>query len=162
MHSAQLQIVIGTLMLLATIQLAINNSILSAYVESYDSDATIEATALAHSMMDEVMSKSYDQSTVAAKQYSTDALTMASNFGPDGATEKISGQDAEPFLSKAKFNDVDDYHRYQRNVASDHLGNFLVTDSVCYVQQSNPDLISSGRTPSRRRTARRRFCKTLK
>ena len=146
MHTFQLQLVIGGLMLLATVQLAINRSLLNAYIDTYDTDATIEATSIGHAMADEAMGKHFDRYTASGKVYTTGGLTSAAGLGPDGMSESVKGTDNEPYRSAGSFNDFDDYNRYQRIVTSDHLGDFLVTDSVCYVQDANLDAQSASAT----------------
>ena len=143
MNTGQIQLVVGALAILATLQLAINSSILGGFISSYDSEATIVAISIGESMSDEAMSKAFDQYV---NPPSPDSLTSASKLGPDGFTEFIKSPDWEPFQSSRVYNDFDDYNKYVRKVSTPDLGDFQVRDSVIYVSGTDLDSLSNKQT----------------
>ena len=141
MNFGQIPLVIGAMAILATLQLAVNSSIIRAYATSFEDEATIDAISIGQAMADEVNTKSFDKKTVTANAYWTTDLTPFVSFGPDSG-EYVAPYDQDTsgyFHSQLVYNDFDDYHRYTRIVKSPRLGTFTVSDSVCYVQDSNKD-----------------------
>jgi hypothetical protein len=99
-------------------------------------------------MIDEILTQDFDSVTVISKTISDPSYcTPASRLGPDLDSEKaVPKFETAPFQSQIKFNDIDDYNNYSRIVASPHLGNFTVVDTVYYVQGANLDVQSSVQT----------------
>lgn len=143
MGLGQIQLVVGALVILSTLQLSINSSILRSYITSWDSEATIDAISIGEAMVDEVLTKGFDEETINQKVYNADSLTASYYFGPDISAEFVSANEREPFESASKFDDVDDYHGYTRLVASPRLGDFTVRDSIIYVRNTNQDSLST-------------------
>src|SRR5258706_9242692 len=146
--------VVGALAILATVQLAVNTSILNATRLALDSEATIDAVSIGQAMIDEIISnprdsvtseRSFDKVTRTKLVTNPSELTITSLLGPDSG-EVVSAYERVPFKSDKVFNDVDDYNHYTRIVTSPHLGDFTVRDSVFYVQESNLDTYSSSQT----------------
>jgi hypothetical protein len=73
-------------------------------------------------------------------------LTPYNRFGPEGSELTVPHLDQEPFQSKSKFNDIDDYNGYTRLDHSSHLGTFLVRDSVIYVDSVTYNSFSYSQT----------------
>ena len=153
MNLGQMLLVVGALAILSMLTLAINSSILQAYVVSYDSEATIDAMSIGQSMLDEILVSHFDSLTCTTQIVLVpSACTPASRLGADIDSEKtfassiVSYPDTAPFKSQLKYNDIDDYNHYTRIVRSPHLGNFTVRDSVFYVQESNLDVYSGTQT----------------
>ena len=146
MNLGQIHLVVAAMAILATLQLSINSSIVRTFLASMDTEATIDAISIGEGMIDEAVTKNFDQITSKIKVYTTDSLTSYYSFGPDTTTEYISAYETEPFQSASHFNDLDDYHRYTRIVSSPRLGKFTVRDSVFYVQESNKDAFSNTNT----------------
>jgi hypothetical protein len=104
-------------------------------------------------MLDEIMSREYDQKTISKVAYTYSEITAPGNLGPE-AGETIAGIDSaymsgatfHDFQSKSKFNDVDDYNLYHRKVYDPRLGYFDVFDSVKYVSEFVPDRDTSSAT----------------
>lgn len=149
MNLGQMLLVVGALAILSMLTLAINSSILQAYVVSYDSEAAIDAISIGQAMIDEIVSPAiqFDSLTNTTQKVTLPtACTLPSKLGADIDSEKTFATavaaypDTAPFKSQIKFNDVDDYNHYTRIVKSTHLGNFTVRDSVFYVQEGYLDV----------------------
>lgn len=140
MNTGQMLMVLGALMLLSMLSLSVNSMFIDKTTTMLDAEANLDAISIAQSMIDEIMTKSYDAYTVSAKVYASDQFTPASSLGPN-ATEssQVTQPDTSPFKSVNGFNDVDDYNLYRRTVVNARMGNFTVLDSVFYVSESNPN-----------------------
>ena len=102
---------------------------------------------IAQSMIDEIMTKSYDAATVSAKVFSGSDFTAAGGLGCSGAEASVvPTPDAYPFKSVYGYNDVDDYHEYTRIATTPRMGEFQVTDTVFYVLETSPDTESFTQT----------------
>jgi hypothetical protein len=148
MNLGQMLLVVGALTLLSALSLSVNSSILNAYVVSYDSEATIDAVSIGQAMIDEILTQAFDSVTVSSQSILTPSLcTPAARLGADIDSEKtLNYADTLQYKSQAIFNDIDDYNRYTRIVKAPRLGNFTVTDSVYYVQDTNLDAYSATQT----------------
>jgi hypothetical protein len=142
--------VVGALVLLGSTMLGINQMLLIKTTTMLDAEASLAATSIAQSMIDEVMTQNYDAATDSGigvdlkKVYSISLFTGSNSLGCNN-TEASNvplpdTADANGVYRSAKYyNDVDDYHRYRRTVNTPVLGKFTVTDTVYYVLESNPD-----------------------
>lgn len=140
----QMMMVLGALMLLSMISLSVNTMFIEKTTTMLDAEANLNAISLAQSMIDEIMKKSFDMNTVSAKVYTASGFTAIASLGPSGSEASIvTIPDAtNPFRSVRNYNDVDDYHLYRRIVATPRLGNFTIVDSVFYLNESDPSLVS--------------------
>ena len=133
-------LLIGAFVLLSTLTLGVNTTIINTTTMGLEMEANLNALSYAQSMMDEIQTRAFDQVVTNGKRVFTDAaMTSTGSFGP-GGTEVISGVDSSRngiFLSQTKFNDVDDYHNYERWVWNDRLGWFIIKDTVKYVDEDN-------------------------
>ncbi len=145
MNLGQMLLVIGAIAILSTLTLAINTSILRAYMISYDSEATIDAISIGQAMIDEINTQAFDSVTTVSQVVLDPSLcTPRSRFGADLDSEKTWNNhnailDTLPYKSQIKYNDVDDYYGYGRIVKSPHMGNFVARDTIYYVKESNHD-----------------------
>jgi len=142
----QVPLLVLALTMLMILQMSINSSILSASVSSLDNEATLEATALGNLMLGEIKSKAFDQTTLAAMVYNRSQLTQAASLGTETGDSVITNEvvplSQTVFLSQRKYNDIDDYNRYIRSVQTPNLATFVLSNSVCYAQESNPEAVS--------------------
>lgn len=138
---SQMLMVLGAIMLLSMVSLSVNTMFIGKTTTMLDAEANLNAISIAQTMIDEIMVKSYDASTVSAKIFNPSSFTGAGSLGANGTeTSNVSQPDtASPFRSVQYYNDVDDYHLYRRVVNTPRLGKFVVKDSVFYVLESNPD-----------------------
>lgn len=139
--------VLGALALLSLVSLSINTMIVGKTTTMLEAEAQLNAISIAQSMLDEVMTKSYDAATASAKVYNASDFTAVGSLGCSGAEASAVPQpDAYPYKSVFGYNDVDDYHRYRRTVFTPRMGNFDVRDTVVYVVETNPDQKASSQT----------------
>jgi hypothetical protein len=147
MGSNQLLLIVAALAILITLQLSINGSLIRSFVADLDGEATIDAVSVGEAMIDEIQTKAFDEQVVANRIFDLDLLTASNSLTREGSTENsVSAYEREPFQSKSKFNDADDYNRYTRIVSSPRLGDYKVKDTVYYVSGTSLDSASNTRT----------------
>jgi len=139
-----MMLVIGAFAMLATLSLSINGMIVNNLATSTETEMAMNAHAFAQSMIDEILTKSFDERVTAGKKV-YDPANMSATLGSEGGAERINWVDTT-FASKVRDDDVDDYHRYTRKVKNSLAWEFTVYDSICYVVETNPDEYSSTQT----------------
>ena len=117
-----------------------------------ETEADLNAVSLAQSMLDEILSTSYDVATATGtKVYDSTAFTAAGSLGPNG-TESGNvplpepPDTAVPYKSMKYYNDVDDYNGYKRIAFASSMGPFSIIDTVYYVLESDPGQKSATQT----------------
>lgn len=134
--------------MLSILALSFNRTMFNSMTLGLEMEATLNAISIASSMMDEIMAKDFDEEVTGGRRaYAFSDVTLPANLGPD-AGESISGTDSSywtggaftDFASKLTFDDIDDYHLYQRQVRDPRLGIFTVIDSVNYCDETNPSV----------------------
>jgi hypothetical protein len=153
MNSGQSFLVIGAFAILSTMTLNVNGSLVHTSTLGLEMEATLDAISISQTMMDEILTQDFDQNTLAdARVAALSALTLSTNFGPDGSIERIVGDhgidtsSSGNFESLSKFNDVDDYHGYTRKTWNPRFGWFTVSTRVNYVNEDNPSQALSSQT----------------
>lgn len=153
MNSGQSFLVIGAFAIFSTMTLNINGSLVGTSTLGLEMEATLNAISISQTMMDEILTRDFDQETLADARVSSYAgLTSSANLGPDGSSEQISGDhgidtsSAGNFESLTKFNDVDDYSRYTRKTWNPRFGWFTVGIRISYVNEDNPSEALSNQT----------------
>ena len=141
MGTGQMLSVLGAIMILSMVSLAINTMIIGKTTTMLEAEASLTAISLAQTMIDEILTKSYDLATVTQKVYDPTLFTAASGLGPNSTeTSNVPLPDAAtPFKSYKYYNDVDDYNGYRRTASTPLLGKFTIVDTVYYVSESNPN-----------------------
>ncbi|MEX1139412.1 MAG: hypothetical protein WEF53_08750 [Bacteroidota bacterium] len=147
MNTGQMMLVIGAFAMLATLALSINGTIINTMSLSLESEMAMNAHAFAQSMLDEILTKWFDEKAITTKIYNYSDMTLAGSFGPNfgEAVPKVDGYDVT-FASLTKFDDVDDYHKYARKITNNLGWVFIVIDSIDYVLEDDPDVASSTQT----------------
>jgi len=146
MNTGQMLLVLGALIILSMTSMGVNTMIINKTETMLDAEAGLEATSLAQTMIDEVMTKSYDNATVTEKVYHEADLTDAEGLGCS-STERYNVPQPDTTLKSMKYyNDVDDYHGYTRVFSTPLMGKFTIKDTVFYVIEANPDQKSLGET----------------
>ncbi len=160
MGTGQMMLIILALALLATLTLSINTTIISKYEMIYEAEATIDAISIGQAMLDEALTKDFDEKTIGIKitnpadltNYplgrdandvwlpAIDSLNIPGTYGYNAALP------VKTKFSSIGLDDFDDYNRYRRVVYTPRMGRFFVQDTVFYVQEINPDSPSSSRT----------------
>ncbi len=151
MTTGQMLLVLGALCLLSLVALTINSMIVSKTSTMLEVEAHLDGISLGQSMMDEIMTQSFDSSTVAGKVWDSTGFTPISKLGPDG-TEASNVPLPEPpdttvpYKSLKYYTDVDDYNGYKRLAYTSSLGTFSIIDTIFYVTEANPGVSSSAQT----------------
>lgn len=131
---------IGAFTLLATLTLAINATIIQTSNMGLEMEANLNALSYAQAMLDEILTKSFDENTTEDRRIFTyGGMTARGSFGPETG-ESITGPDSSRtfnFRSRTRFDDVDDYHGYVRWAWHSRLGWFIVRDSIEYLHEDN-------------------------
>jgi hypothetical protein len=143
MNTGQTMMVILAMMLLGTLSLNVNSTLINSSSTSLEMEAQLDALSYGQTMLDEILSKSFDQKTANGTRifYPAD---MSSYLGYDGGTEFFVKPDSSylgAFKSLTKYNDVDDYNGYWRIVTNARLGQFTIRDTVQYVSETCPDSV---------------------
>jgi hypothetical protein len=114
MGSGQSFLTIGAFVVLSTLTLNVNTQVIDTGTTGLEMEATLDGISIAQSMLDEVLTREFDQHTCGeVRAFSPSDLTLTGGFGTDGSSEIISGPDSSRssnFQSQVKFNDVDDYN----------------------------------------------------
>jgi hypothetical protein len=148
MQSGQTFLIIGAFVLLSTMTLNVNSTLIGTSTTGLEMEATLDAMSIGQTLLDEILTKDFDQKTTGGiRVYSPDSLTTPAGFGPDGTTEQISSNQGidtsstDNFLSMTRFNDVDDYSGYNRMSWNPRFGWFRLTVKVDYVNEDNPYIV---------------------
>ena len=139
--------VLGALVLLGFVTLSINSMLADKAITMLDAEAALNAVSIAQTMLDEVMTKSFDGATATgARIYDSSKFAPPDGLGPSGLELSLVGLIDTLDLSDKYYNDVDDYNGYTRITTTPVLGNFTVCDTVYYVVGSNPEQRSNVQT----------------
>lgn len=145
MNSGQSFLVIGAFIILSTLTLNVNATLINTSSTGLEMEATLDAVSIAQTLMDEILTRDFDQNTVGGiRVYSPNDMTRSSDLGVDGSESIVGDHGVDTsstgkFESKSKFNDVDDYKGYHRRAWNPRFGWFDVSASVCYVDEDDPD-----------------------
>jgi hypothetical protein len=150
MNSGQTFLIIGAFVLLSTMTLNVNSTLIVTSTTGLEMEATLDAMSIGQTLVDEILTQDFDQkATGGVRVYSPDSLTPPSGFGPDGAAEKITGNQGidtsstDNFQSLTRFNDVDDYNGYCRKSWNPRFGWFTITVHIDYTDEDNPYVLLS-------------------
>lgn len=150
MNSGQSVLTIGAFVVLSSMTLNVNTQLTDTGKTGLEMEAALDAISIGQSMLDEVLTKEFDKNTsTGVRAYSPNDLTKTDTFGPDGATQIITGLDsssASVFQSQTKFDDVDDYSGYARKVWNPRFGWFDVSVNVNYANEDTPNTTQSDRS----------------
>jgi hypothetical protein len=148
MQSGQTFLIIGAFMLLSTMTLNVNSTLIGTSTTGLEMEATLDAMSIGQTLLDEILTQDFDQKVVGGvRVYVPDSLTAPAKFGPDATSEKISGNlgidtsRTDNFQSLTHFNDVDDYSGYSRMSWNPRFGWFVLTAKIDYVNEDNPYIV---------------------
>ena len=146
MHLGQTMLTLGFFALLTISVMNANRMIVKSDQEMYEGEAFDYAANFAQALLSEASSKIFDVKVIDSLFQQPNKFTTPSQLGPS-ASESISPwPDVAPYKSIGTYNDVDDYHGYERTVDTDILKGFKVTCVVYYVTETDPDTPSSSQT----------------
>ncbi len=150
MNSGQTMMVILAMLLLGTLSLNVNRTLINTSSTSLEMEANLDAISYGQTLIDEILNKSFDKATAGGTRiFSYSAMTPVNRLGPDGGIESFLFPDSSwtgAYKSQPNYNDVDDYNNYRRIVVNPRLGNFTLTVRVEYVDEDNPDLVMTSQT----------------
>lgn len=148
MGTGQIVTVIVALVLLGVVSLRTNTMMLSKSQTMYDSEASLDAVSYAQTLIDEIMTKSFDAVTITQKVFNASDFTSASGLGPNASEAKLVPlpDSGNTFNSIQNYNDVDDYNGYQRKVTNSRMGTFTLNVGILYVSETKPDQQTSSQT----------------
>ena len=135
---------IGAMALLALASLRFNATLLENRTTEIENKVYLTAFSLADDLIEEIKQKAFDEQTVEWRAIPTDELSASVTFGPQDPGES----------GVTTFDDIDDYHGYQKAVSLPHVENYTVTSTVDYVSAADPDVISSTQTYFKRITVK--------
>lgn len=133
---------IGAIALLALVSLRFNSTVLETRTTEVENKVYLTAFSLADDLIEEIKQKAFDEQTVEWKAIPADQLSPSVTFGPQDAGES----------DVTTFDDIDDYHGYQKAISLPHVENYNVTSTVDYVSATDPDVTSSNQTYFKRIT----------
>ncbi len=146
MGTGQMLLTIGAIMLLGTIILTTNRSLVDNNEIMLKTDFGLEEVSLATSIIEEAQEKAFDDNTIDAAVTSLSHLTPAANLGQ----EKEDSSD---------FDDFDDYNGWNKNGLNKQgltqefslsTGIYYARTTVCYVNIGDLNGYSASRTWSKR------------
>ena len=135
---------IGALLLFSLVSLNFNSTVLSNTTVEVENKVYLTAFSLADDLIEEIKQKAFDEQTVEWKAIPAEKLSPSSAFGPVDPGESTVNT----------FDDIDDYHGYQKAVSLPHVENYSVMSTVDYVSATDPDVNSSTQTYFKRITVR--------
>lgn len=149
MNSGQTFMVIAAMILLGTLSLGVNRTLMNSSSTSLEMEAGLDALSYGQSLMDEILDNDFDQKTMDdVRAFSYSDITPIASLGLD-AGEAFSMPDmceSDNFKSKMMFNDVDDFNNYTRIARNSRLDNFTLIVKVEYVQEDSPNSLASSPT----------------
>jgi len=118
---------LGALVLIALISLRFNSAVLENSNIETENKVYLTAFSLANDLIEEIKTKAFDAATIKFPTTDPSVLTSPYYLGP-AANEHYPN-----------FNDVDDFNNFSRMIDAPHAENYLVSCSVYYVSETNPD-----------------------
>ena len=132
MNTGQMLLTVGALILLSSMLLRFNRSVMTSDDVMINSKFNVLASSLCISVIEEARGKAFDQKTDAAAVATTNELSLA--LGPE------SGEKYEDF------NDFDDFNGYVKVDSTMPSAIFYVTSKVSYVEAKSPIKLTTSRT----------------
>lgn len=132
MNTGQTLLVAIGLLIFTIFILTVYRTTASRFAMVISNEALLTGSALAQSMVDQIIQKEFDEKTIDKVVLHPDSLTALSLLGPDLFETDVT-----------KFDDIDDYNNYTQNDSLPRLGRFKTFVLVNYVSQTNPDQIST-------------------
>lgn len=136
----------GLLVLMIMITISANKMLMDSSKTAYEAESINIAADLANSLMTEATRKKFDE-LQANYAGNASAFTSSASFGPESGEALSVTPDVAPFQSVTRFDDLDDYHGYQRTVDGQSLKGFKITAQVNYVvSRTNPNTNTTSKT----------------
>lgn len=123
-----------------------NRLVVNSQTTKLEAQARLEASDIAMEIITEARTKKFDELIDGTDWQDVSEFTSNSNLGTDGTGETITPPDVEPYLSRSRFDDFDDYKGYLRTASSSTLSGYSVSVDVFYVTRTSPDTKTTSRT----------------
>ncbi|MBS4033087.1 MAG: hypothetical protein KGZ85_01365 [Ignavibacterium sp.] len=136
MSSIQSFLAIGSIALFSLISLRFNSSVLQNMTLEVENKVYLTAFSLADDMIEEIKQKAFDHETVIFRSINPEELSPNANFGGG----KDPGESAN---DPSTWNDIDDFHGYNKPVSLPHAEGYNVSVIVNYVLANNQNFVSS-------------------
>lgn len=132
MNTGQMLLTVGALILLSSMVLRFNRSILTSDEVMYNSKFNVLASSLCTSLIEEARGKAYDENTDGNAISKVDELsnTLGPEFGE----------------TYANYNDFDDFDGFVKVDSTMPSAIFYVTSKVTYIEATNPIKITAKKT----------------
>ena len=161
---SNMMLTIGAILLFGLFLSSSNRMMIGNNQIASQNEYYITGMSLAQSIIDEAKTKAFDQSTVNADTavVARSSMTAPGSLGP-GAGETVPSTDTlsslapysstnKGYMSAVKFNDVDDYNKYTRRVNTPRAEGYVLTVTVNYATETNPDNVEIVRTYCKKMT----------
>lgn len=142
----------ATFLVLLTVAVFNANNLISDVDRSYyEKEAIEQAGVLANALISEIIRKKFDSQADTSSYYQS-PYEFDRAMGPSSLARNYvnpSGRpDTYPYrsITTVYFDDIDDYNGYIRSANAGSLTGFTLQVRVFYVQQSNPNTVSSIQT----------------
>jgi hypothetical protein len=150
MNLGQTLLTLGMFVLLITSVISANRMILQNAESNLKTEAMTGAATVARNLMQEAMSKAFDEKANRSGKQDTSAFTPSRSLGPTSLERsQVPIPDSsfvDEFKSKTDFDDFDDYDGYKRIALENNISGFVAEAVVFYVEPWDPDTPTSKRT----------------
>lgn len=132
MNTGQMLLTVGALILLSTMILRFNRSVLTSDEVMYNAKFNVLAASLCTSIIEEARGKAFDQNTDSAAV--SNVSQLSTTLGPDfGETYD-------------KYNDFDDFNGFVKVDSTMPSAIFYTTSKVTYIEATNPIKVTTSKT----------------
>ena len=153
---------VGAIIIFGTFLSSSNNLMTGNTQIAEQNEYYITALSLAQSVINEAKTQAFDEKVLTNSVSSADSMTAPGALGkesgesvpnPDTLTTSSPFTSSSPgFRSSLKFDDIDDYNKYNRLVNTPRAEGYNIKVSVLYASNTYPDSLKASRT----------YCKVMK
>lgn len=134
MQNIQTYLTMGGLVLLSLTSLRFNSAILETSTTDIENKVYLTAFSLADDLIEEIKTKSFDETTKDFPVANTGSLTAVSLVGPEYGE------------SYSDYDDIDDFNNYTNLIDAPHAEGYNIACQVKYVSEDDQDAESSIQT----------------
>jgi len=133
MNASQIILLIAAFLVISMLILIVNTSKMQVVETQISKRTTFAAINEAKNLIDEIKVKKFDENVGSNFLMIRNNLTRSSMFGPENE-------------SYPNFDDIDDYHNFTKDFLSPEKENLTLRVTVNYVNEQNPEIISTSNT----------------
>ncbi len=137
MGGIQMILSLGAMLIFALTSIGFNKAYLHTTTVETENKVYLTAFSLADDMLEEIKARSFDEKTIQFTTANLASLTTTGAFGIE--LGETSG-------NSKTFDDIDDFHNYQRLISAPHAEDYNVKCKIEYVDGNDPDKVSSTQT----------------